>query len=46
MTDKRLSGRGAVHGELFGHDLKGAKMTLDEGVFFVGRLLNRWADSK
>lgn len=46
VTDKRLSGRDAVHGELFGHDPKGAKMTLDEGMLFVGRLLNRWVESK
>ena len=46
VTDRRLSGSDAVYGKLFEHSPKGTKMTLDEGVFFVGRLLNRWMDSK
>ena len=45
-NDKRLSGPEAIHGRRFNDDPGVAKMTLDDGLLFVGRLLNRWIENK
>ena len=44
ITDKRLSGRDAVHGKSFPHPPAAAPMSLDRGCQLVSRLLRQWID--
>jgi hypothetical protein len=43
-TDRRLSGRDALHGREFPHPPKADPMSLTEATRLVGRLLGRWMD--
>lgn len=43
-TDRRLSGREALHGHQFQHPPKADPMSLLEATRLVGRLLGRWMD--
>ena len=43
-TDRRLSGREALHGHKFQHPPKADPMSLPEATRLVGRLLGRWMD--